>query len=149
MAYFSYNTRQNDTTDLGRLYMNKRKAVLVILGSIIGVLLVFLAGVYCGMKLERFNILCPSVPAPVILTQDISHESGLHLPAGTVVPLYSCEYAERFSVRYFIPHGIYEAKHTLFTPYVPVTEEDALALQRDTLYQYEMMPTAHTALPTW
>ncbi len=129
--------------------MIERKAVRVIFGSIIGVLLVFSVGVYCGMQLERLDILCPFTSTPVILTQDISHESGLHLPAGTIVPLYSCEYAERFSVRYFIPHGIYEAKHTLFTPYVPVTEEDALALQRGTLYQYEMMPTAHTALPTW
>jgi hypothetical protein len=100
------------------------------------------------MQLERFDILCPLTPAPVMLTQEISSESGLHLPAGTIVPLYSCEYAERFSVRYFIPHGIYEAEHTLFAPYVPVTEKDALALQRGTLYQYEMMPIEHIALPT-
>jgi hypothetical protein len=128
--------------------MNKKKVVLVILGSIIVVLLVFSAGVYCGTQLERLDILCPLTPTPVILTQDIFHESGLHLPAGTIVPLYSCEYAERFSVRYSIPHGMYETEHPLFTPYVPVTEEDALALQRGTLYQYEMMPTGHTALPT-
>ena len=128
--------------------MLKRKAVLVILGSIIGVLFVFSAGVYCGMQLERPDALCPLTPTPVILTQDISHESGVHLPAGTIVPLYSCEYAERFSVRYFIPHGMYEAEHTLFDPYVPVTKDDELALQRGTLYQYEMMPTGHTVLPT-
>jgi hypothetical protein len=76
-----------------------------------------------------------------MLTQDISGENGLHIPAGTIVPLYSCEYAERFSIRYYIPHGLYDAEQTLFAPYTPISEDERLALQRGTLYQYEMMPT--------
>jgi len=112
----------------------------MIFGSLLGVLMVFSAGVYVGMHLERFDVLCPLNPAPVRLAQDLSGEHGLFIPAGTIVPLYSCEYAERFSIRYFIPHGLYDAEQALFTPYVPGTEDEKRSLQRGALYQYEMMP---------
>jgi hypothetical protein len=118
----------------------KRRTLVVIFGGILVTLLVFSAGVYLGMHLERFDALCPFNPTPAILTRDLSGERGLFIPAGTIVPLYSCEYAERFSIRYYIPHGLYDAEQPLFAPYIPGSEDERLALQRNTLYQYEMMP---------
>ena len=113
----------------------------MLLGSVLGVLIVFSAGVYLGMHLRRVDALCPLDPTPAMLSRDISNKNGALIPAGTIVPLYSCEYAERFSIRYFIPHGLYDAEQPLFTPYLPKSEDEKLALQRDTLYQYEMIPT--------
>ena len=119
----------------------------MIIGSVLCVLMFFLAGMYLGMHLQRFDMLCPFNPAPVMLTQDLSGEHGLRIPAGTIVPLYSCEYAERFSVRYYIPHGGYDAEQTLFTPYIPGSKDERLALQRGILYQYEMMPVIQETSP--
>ncbi len=118
----------------------KRRTLLMIFGSILGALMVFSAGVYLGMHLERLDMLCPLNPTPAILTRDISGEGGLFIPAGTIVPLYSCEYAERFSIRYYVSDGRYDAEQALFAPYVPESEDDRLALQRGVLYQYKMMP---------
>ncbi len=132
----------------GGLYAMKRRTLLMIFGSILGALMVFSAGLYVGMHLHRFDMLCPFNPTPVMLTRDISGESGLFIPAGTIVPLYSCEYAERFSIRYYIPHGSYDAEQTLFTPYIPGTEHERLALQRGALYQYEIMPIIHETSPS-
>jgi hypothetical protein len=122
------------------LYAMKRRTLLMILGSILGALMIFSAGVYLGMHLERLDALCPFKPAPAMLTQDISGENGIFIPAGTIVPLYSCEYAERFSIRYYISHGGHDAEQTLFTPYIPGSEDKRRTLQRGILYQYEMMP---------
>lgn len=122
------------------LYAMKRRTLLMILGSILGALMIFSAGVYLGTHLHRFDALCPFNPTPAILTQDISGERGLFIPAGTIVPLYSCEYAERFSIRYYMSHRGYDAEQTLFTPYIPGSEDERLALQRGALYQYAMMP---------
>jgi hypothetical protein len=125
----------------------KRRTLLMMLGSVLGVLIVFSTGVYLGMHLEHFDMLCPLNPTPAKLTQDISGEQGLFIPAGTVVPLYSCEYAERFSIRYYISHGSYDAEQALFVPYIPVSEDERLALERGTLYQYRMLPIIHGTSP--
>jgi hypothetical protein len=125
----------------------KRKTLLIALGSVLCVLMVFSAGVYLGMQLERLDMLCPFNPTPVMLTQDISGENGLLIPAGTIIPLYSCEYAERFSIRYYVSHGSYDAEQTLFAPYIPESEDERLALQRGALYQYEMMPVVREPSP--
>lgn len=118
----------------------KRRIFLMILGSVLCLLMVFSAGVYLGMHLEHFDVLCPFNPTPAKLTQDISGEGGLHIPAGTIVPLYSCEYAERFSIQYYIPHKSNDAEQSLFVPYIPGTEDERLALRRGILYQYKMLP---------
>ena len=120
----------------------KRKTFLTIFGSVLCLLMVFSAGVYLGMHLQRFDPLCPFNPTPVMLTRNITGENGLLIPAGTIIPLYSCEYAERFSIRYYISHGSYDAEQTLFAPYIPGSEDERLALQRGALYQYEMLPTS-------
>jgi hypothetical protein len=118
----------------------KRKTLLIALGSVLGALMAFSAGVYLGMHLNRFDALCPLNPTPVMLTRDITGENGALIPVGTIVPLYSCEYAERFSIQYYISHGSYDAEQTLFIPYIPGSEDERLALQRGALYQYEMLP---------
>ena len=124
----------------------KKRTLPIILGIFLGVLMVFSAGVYLGMHLHHFDALCPFNPTPAVLTQDIAGENGIFIPVGTIVPLYSCEYAERFSIRYYIPHGGYDAEQTLFTPYIPGSEDERRTLQRSVLYQYEMMPmSSHKA----
>jgi hypothetical protein len=125
----------------------KKRTLLMIFGSVLCVLMVFSAGVYLGIHLHHFDALCPFNPTPAMLTQDIAGENGIFIPVGTVVPLYSCEYAERFSIRYYIPHGLYDAEQTLFTPYIPESEDERRALQRGTPYQYEMMPIPQETSP--
>jgi len=69
--------------------MKIRRFPIALGSSILCLLLVFSAGVYLGMHLERFDTLCPFNPTSVMLTQDMSGENGLRIPAGTIVPLYS------------------------------------------------------------
>lgn len=61
---------------------------------------VFVGGVTVGMKYPDFDVMCDNKPIAYRLKADLSTDSGLILPKGTIVPLQKCEYADRFSLKF-------------------------------------------------
>lgn len=73
---------------------------------IILLLLVFAGGVLVGNIYQLTDMLCPAKAEPYILEQDFISESGILIPAGTVVPLRRCAYMQRFNYRFAIDNAV-------------------------------------------
>jgi hypothetical protein len=73
---------------------------------IILLLLVFVGGVLVGNVYQLTDMLCPATAEPYILEQDLTTESGIIIPAGTVVPLRRCAYMQRFNYRFAIDKAV-------------------------------------------
>jgi hypothetical protein len=99
-------------------------------------LLVFSGGFYAGFYLNDIDILCPEKPVPMTLSVDLQSEEGIKIPRGTIIPLYECEYADRFELKFFIPNLQEEAN--LFTPYKASTETEIEAIQKGAVFQYHL-----------
>ena len=114
--------------------MSKMNKPVTIALLIILVLAAFFGGAILGMRYHDFDVLCDNHSEAYVLTTDLRTENGIFLPKGTIIPLQKCEYAERFSLKFYLAH-IHD--HTdAFAPFVPKSKEDQLALSRGTIFQY-------------
>ena len=95
---------------------------------------VFAGGVTVGMKYHDFDVMCDNTPRAYRLKVDLKTDNGLTLPKGTIVPLQKCEYADRFSLKFYLPHM---PEHIdAFTPFTPENKTGEKELQRGTVFQY-------------
>ena len=96
-----------------------KKAFLCIL-SIFILLVIFVGGVFVGNKYELdLDPLCPKKPTLSITTEDLVSDN-VHINKGTLVALKRCEYADRFSVMFYVPNKI---EKDLFESFVPKSNE--------------------------
>ena len=65
------------------------------IGLSLGSCVIFSAGAFVGGFYSDFDFLCDKA-SPHILTADMTSESGIIFPKGTVVPLRHCAYRKRF-----------------------------------------------------
>jgi len=110
-----------------------RKPVTIAL-LIIFVVAAFIGGVMLGVKYHDFDVLCGNNSEAYVLATDLRAENGIFLPKGTIIPLQKCEYADRFSVRFYLTH--LHDHIDAFVPFEPKSKEDQLALIRGTIFQY-------------
>ena len=87
-----------------------------------------------GMKYHDFDVMCDSNSKAYVLTTDLRTGNGIFLPKGTIIPLQKCEYADRFSVKFYLTH--IPDHIDAFVPFEPKTKKDQLALSRGTIFQY-------------
>ncbi|MGQ8366679.1 hypothetical protein [Glaciecola sp. 1036] len=62
---------------------------------------IFLSGALAGIFYKDFDMLCES-PSPHVLLSDMISEEGIVFPKGTIVPLKSCAYRQRFDWEFAI-----------------------------------------------
>ena len=111
-----------------------KKKILICLISTGLALIVFFAGAYVGMNLVTFDVLCPLEPTPMLIQQDIASEDGIIIPKGTIIPLRSCEYADRFELKFYISpqfEGL-----DIYVPYVPNSDVEREDLEKGKPFQY-------------
>lgn len=71
-------------------------------GVMLATSLVFLSGVLLGNHYQITDFLCPASPSPYMLPVDMLSPEGIVFPKGTIVPLRSCEYMQRFKWNFAI-----------------------------------------------
>jgi hypothetical protein len=66
---------------------------------------VFIAGVFAGKFYDEFDFLCSSA-SPHTLSADMVTEAGIVFPKGTIVPIRSCAYMQRFDWEFAIDNSV-------------------------------------------
>ena len=103
-----------------------KKAFLWIV-SILILLVVFVGGVFVG-NIYEFDLdpLCPTEPTLSVTTEDLDSDN-IHIKKGTLVALRRCEYADRFSVMFYVPNKL---EADLFESFTPRTDEEKSDLEK-------------------
>ena len=80
--------------------MKYQKYIAISLASCV----IFIAGAFAGNFYSKFDFLCGST-SPHTLSADMVSDGGIIFPKGTVVPLRSCAYMQRFDWEFAIDNS--------------------------------------------
>ena len=97
-----------------------KKIIIALISISLGVA-IFVFGAYVGNQHEHLlDPLCPSKAFLAVTTQDLISDN-ITIKKGTLVSLRECEYADRFSIKFYAPNKL---ESGLFEVFVPKTEEE-------------------------
>ena len=80
--------------------MKYQKYIAISLASCV----IFIAGAFAGNFYSEFDFLCGAA-SPYTLSTDMVSDGGIIFPKGTVVPLRSCAYMQRFDWEFAIDNS--------------------------------------------
>nr|WP_136252928.1 hypothetical protein [Ningiella ruwaisensis] len=66
---------------------------------------IFIAGAFVGHVSTNFDLLCSSA-SPHVLPVDMVSENGIVFPKGTIVPVKTCAYMQRFDWEFAIDNSV-------------------------------------------